>query len=636
MQDVQLDPPASLACPQCGDPLKGIALAPLTEVTCPSCQASVPVPGRFGPFVVRSRIQQGLTTSLFDALDPTLDRSVSLKVLHRLFSSHPDMAAGFKREALAAAALNSPNVLRVYEFSVVHNQPFMVMEEVRGEFLHEVMQRERLGERAIFHILEGVVQGLMDTHACGIVLGDIMPRHVLIDPDGIPKLCDFGLARFQHQQQGQEDNWSSPNYMPPERILGLKEDARSDFYALGTTLFYMLCDQLPFFDLDDERVKERKISEPPPDPRQFRPDLTPEFAELTLMLLHRDPDRRPQNFDELFHLLEQVRPAVFARKVRAPVLPPPPPSPVALAAQKHHIATWVLLGISFLALLGIVHRVLHQAPAPLLPPPPTATPTPEPVPTPLPLATPTPEPAPQPTPVPPRPTPTPVPLVVVPQDFVFEFLLDRLPQESRFREFNQREMRIFQPETRHQPAILPDRFGNRPGLKFDNSILFSNLPFRPEDPFTYVVVARFPPPNTQIALQVMLGVEDTLGTGGGFRIQHHSALPGSLIFESPRRNARLTLTRAERERPFVLVFRRTPQNDRAFAGTQSLNLSGTPSPLPPAVAPALQTLQIGDLLDRNLPFFGEIGLIRIYDRALSDREIQVLLADFEQRFGALP
>lgn len=346
MQDIYFDPVDVFACPHCGQQVKSAGMDPFTPMTCPHCEREALVPGGFGGYLVTERVDDGLVSSLFLAHDPTLDRRVSLKILHHLFSKNAEIAEAFKREALAVAALNSPNVLKVYEYGMHNKQPFMVMEEIQGSFLNEVMRRERLSERRVLSIMQGVVRGLADTFERGIMLGDIMPRSILIAPDGTPKLCDFGSARFHNDQDNPALAGSSPYYMPPERIKREPEDHRGDFYSLGTTLYYLLCDELPFFDLEDEVVLRDKVEKSPPDPRRVRRNLTPEFAELTRMLLNPDPNQRPPTHETLFDLLEQVRAAVSARGTDTAEVPAPPKSKPILPRKRF---PW---GILVILLLG--------------------------------------------------------------------------------------------------------------------------------------------------------------------------------------------------------------------------------------------------------------------------------------------
>ena len=655
MQDVIFDTIEDFSCPNCGEALKGMVLEPFRTFTCPFCNTEIEIPAQFGPYILIKRLGDGIMTSLFEAKDTTLDRMVSIKVLNYVLSKNQELVEAFKREALAAASLNSANVLKVYEFGIQNKQPYMVMEHIKGEFLHEVMRREHLSESRVLNIVEGIVQGLADTHECGILHGDIMPRNLLIAPDGTPKLSDFGLARFQGQDAGDIEDWSSPYYMPPERIRGEPEDHRSDFYSLGTTLYYLLCDDLPFFDLEDEVVMRRKIDEPAPDPRQIRPNITPEFAELTLMLLHRDPNDRPADYNTLFDLLAQVRQAV--QNNDEPLAPSAPrahevKSQAVLPRKKAPWMVYLLLALGAFGLWGVwrLHAYRQnqlQVDPDLIGVFPTATPrprsTPIPTPTPLPLATATPALAPPPPPPSPTPLPQPAPPAAPTQaelewDRVFHLDLAGMAPDGpqTFRIFRDGDFYLRQDEVEFRPRVQPAALNGMPALAFDASLLISNVHLTDEEEFTLILVAFPRAQPTAEDIQLIAGVEHGPHQGGGLLILHNPAMPGSLAFQTQRGSGRLSLTRAERNFPTVIAVRRDETRDTAYAGTHRLELTGSPPQVAPDRSPPLQTLQVGGLMDRGVHFQGWIAELIIYRRALSDGEIDWILHALEQKYGVNP
>lgn len=631
-----------MACPHCGESVPIAVHSAFTLVTCPHCRHKIPVPGLFGNYVLKKHLGDSVTSGLYLATDPLLGRDVTLKILTYVLSKNQELVEAFKREALAAAALNSANVLRVYEFGIHNQQPYMVMEHMQGEFLHDIAQRESFSELRVLEIAEGIIQGLADTHQCGIVHGDIMPRNILIDQSGTPKLCDFGLARFQHEKSDLLNSWSSPYYMPPERILGHSEDHRSDFYSLGTTLFVLLTGQLPFFDIDDEVVLDRKLHQPPPDPRTFRPGLTPEFAELILLLLHRDIQKRPADYPQLFDLLDQVRFSVEQaekRKSRAPAPAPRPQTPGGASSHSSFIVPGILLIIALVLILILTRQ--QQSP----PPPPLPTPTPAPSPTPVPEPTPTPPPAPTPirTPVP-TPDPTPLPPPPAPVlpfwDRTGHFLLpDSLPDGplDRWTDGD----RFFTPAYAERPARIDRALTPpHPALRFDRSPYFSNLQPAQEADFTLILVARFLPSPDAPPQQILAGIDPHSPGSHWFLIQHSPRFPGSLVFESPGGIGRLTLSLSERDRPFVLAYRRLSSGnapaETAWAGPHRIDLAGSPTLYPPLSVPPLQSLQIGGLLDRERSFHGAIAELHFYRSALTDDQLSELFRQLEDKYQVIP
>ena len=644
MENILLDPHDEMDCPHCGETISIATVSPFTLTTCPHCRHRVHVPGRFGNYTLKRHMGDSVTSALYLANDPLLGRDVTLKILTYVLSKNQELVEAFKREALAAAALNSANVLRVYEYGIHNRQPYMVMEHMQGEFLHVIAQRGCLSEPRVLEIAEGIIQGLADTHQCGIVHGDITPRNILIDQQGTPKLCDFGLAHFQHERSDLIDTWSSPYYMPPERILGHSEDHRSDFYSLGTTLFYLLTDQLPFFDLDDEVVLTRKKTEPPPDPRTFRPDLTPEFAELILMMLHRDIQKRPADYPELFDLLDQVRSAVELAEKKRSSLPQDDTGREAAKqtgsgpGQGRFIVPGSLLVLALFLILVLTRQQNSPVPPAGPVPPPAAAETP---PAPAPDPTPTPPPPPTPTPTP-RPTPTPVPEPEPPSVTLplwdrthFFHVPDDTPPGSLTRWEDGEQ--FFNPvHAERRATVVPGALNNRPALRFERSPYFSMINAGREPEFTLILVAKFLPADPESPAQILAGIDPLSPGDQWFLIRHLSQLPGSLVFESPRGTARMTLTRQERDLPFVVAFRRDDRGDQVRAGPHRLRLSGQPAEPPPLPTPAIQSLQIGGLMDRNLSFTGYIAELHLYRQALSDAQLDLLFEQLEKDYGIIP
>ncbi|MGA0369656.1 MAG: hypothetical protein ACO3N7_09425, partial [Kiritimatiellia bacterium] len=140
MQDVTLDLLESLNCPHCGAAFPNPLPEAFLRIQCETCGEKSTVPGKFGKFLLYQTQGESITSTVFDAFDPKLGRNVTLKILNYVLSKNPELVEAFKHEALAAAALNSTYVLKVYEFGIHNRQPFMVMEHIEGKFLNQVLQ----------------------------------------------------------------------------------------------------------------------------------------------------------------------------------------------------------------------------------------------------------------------------------------------------------------------------------------------------------------------------------------------------------------------------------------------------------------------------------------------------------------
>ncbi len=644
MHDVTLDYLESLNCPHCGvafsDPLPD-AFSP---VTCEQCGEKSRIPGKFGQFMLYERQGESVTSVVFDAFDPKLGRNVTLKILNYVLSKNPELVEAFKHEALAAAALNSTFVLRVYEFGIHNRQPFMVMEHIEGEFLHEVMKNTKMTEFRILEIIDGIVQGLQDMHDCGIMHGDVMPRNILIHTDGSPRISDFGLARFSGQKSSEDprnqwESWSSPYYMPPERILGRDEDHRGDFYSLGTTLFNMLTGELPFFDLDETIVLKQKTNQDPPDPRHLNASISDGMAELTGMLLQRNPDHRPDNYADLRELLSEIKASMPRPDRPIPEAEELPDYQQAPHRKKKEPFIWfifvVLLGILGAMVVSLPNRNKEVAtPEPEPTPVPTAvplTPTPLPVPTlpPLPTSTPQPDPTPTPVPIPSHP-------LMVPG---LQLLLNpsSIKEESGHKvaewvNLTNNKVLFSQSELNKRPVleILPDR---PPVLRFSHACMASSLQIWNRDAFTLLMMIQVQNLENANGPMVILGGDLRAETSGKFIIQTEPTLPYSFRFITEKGSALLILPLEERGKPLLIGFRRGADGDSAYLGNLSTELSTEETKFPPSDPERFAGLQLGGIEGENNDFKGWIGEMQFYDRSLKDAEISALSKRLHSIFG---
>lgn len=637
MQDVTLDPLPEFNCPLCGMSLDASDEDSFYRYQCPQCGFTGTVPGKFGQFHLLEKQGESITSVLFDAFDPKLGRHVSLKILNVILSKNSALVESFKKEALAAASLNSLYVLKVYEFGVHNRQPYMVMERIEGRFLNEILEDGPLPQREAIDLVAGIVQGLHDMHHQGIVHGDVMPRNILVHTDGTPRISDFGLARFDGEQGQHLQSWSSPYYMPPERIRNQPEDFRGDFYSLGTTLFYMLTGQLPFFDLEEEVVLERKLAEPAPDPRGMGADIHEAVAQLVGLLLHRSPEDRPASFDELKEAIEDVSEFLPRRErrtspQRTPELPQKPRK-----KNRREPMIWFV----FLTLAGILATMLlavftggEPEPAPEPTPEPTpvsAMPTPAPSPTPAPTPTPTPTPLPTPTP-----KPTPVPITL---NRLAEGQLLLLPPDSPsgpLAEWRHGGDVVFQQaQLKRRPVLLAGE-GTAPLLAFESHHMVSALTPHWQEEFTLVLVLQETTDDIHDTSQMVLGVHPHESGWTPFGIFAEAALPGGFTFRTDRGTARLNLPLTRRDTPFVLAFRRTVHDQEAFLAGRITTLPDMPVPDPGMPPEHIESLQLGGTPDPKLDFDGKIGALFLADRALSDDELAVVIREFRNMYQIQP
>jgi hypothetical protein len=232
-----------------------------------------------------------------------LDRVVAVKVISPERVEDPTVRARFLHEARAAAAVEHPNVLPVYGAGVDDGRAYLVMRHVPGQDLRTLVRTEGPLELArAAEICLTVGEALDAIHAAGYVHRDVKPANVLIDPGGHVYLSDFGLAKHALTTGGMTatDRWvGTLDFAAPEQIRGEEVDARTDVYALGAVLFFMLCGRVPFERDSDPARLFAHLSEEPPRPSTLRPGLPAGMDAVIARALAKDPDERYASAGEL-------------------------------------------------------------------------------------------------------------------------------------------------------------------------------------------------------------------------------------------------------------------------------------------------------------------------------------------------
>src|ERR1700730_5426796 len=207
------------------------------------------VPGaRLGPYEIQSALGAGAMGEVYRARDTRLQRDVAVKVLPAAFSSDPERLARFEQEARAAAALNHPNILAVYDIGTDAGSPYIVSELLEGESLRDRLAHGVLPVRKAIEYSVQIAHGLAAAHDKGIVHRDLKPENIFIVNDGRVKILDFGLAKLTAPRSGEagagNDDPTLPartepgfvlgtvGYMSPEQVRGQPADNRSDIFAL--------------------------------------------------------------------------------------------------------------------------------------------------------------------------------------------------------------------------------------------------------------------------------------------------------------------------------------------------------------------------------------------------------------------
>lgn len=254
----------------------------------------------FGRYIVSQRLGRGGMAEVYQARDPVLDRQVAIKVILPHLAAEQGFAQRFLREAKLIASLRHPHLVQLYDFDVVDEQPFMVMEYLAGDTLKARLsalyaRRVTMPIDASAHLLEALASALDYAHARGAVHRDIKPANILFTAQDEPVLTDFGIAKLLDQSVQISMTGSilgTPAYMSPEQAAGNPVDARSDLYALGVVLYELTTGRVPFRGDSPTAVLMQHLQAPPPAPRSFNPNLPPAVERVILRALAKEPAER--------------------------------------------------------------------------------------------------------------------------------------------------------------------------------------------------------------------------------------------------------------------------------------------------------------------------------------------------------
>jgi serine/threonine-protein kinase len=269
-----------------------------------------------GRYEVRELIGRGGMAQVRRGFDTRLNRDVAIKVLRTELARDSVFQERFRREAHAAASLNHPNIVAVYDTgadpvgdeggagSRSASLPYIVMEYVRGRTVKQALAEDGAPRPAeAVRIVAGVLAALECAHAAGVIHRDIKPGNIMVGADGSVKVMDFGIARVLDTT---DDALTQTNavvgtaqYLSPEQARGEQVDARSDLYATGVVLFELLTGRPPFTGESALDVAYQHVSAQPPVPSSIDPGISPALDQVVLRALTKDRESRYQTAQEM-------------------------------------------------------------------------------------------------------------------------------------------------------------------------------------------------------------------------------------------------------------------------------------------------------------------------------------------------
>ena len=333
-------------------------------------------------YEIEREIARGGMAEVYLARDQALNRPVALKALFPEFAREPSFVERFRREAQAAANLNHPNIVAIYDWGQESGTYFIVMEYVEGRSLREPIHSEgplEPGQAA--DIAAEIASALAFAHRSGVVHRDVKPGNVLLTEQGTVKVTDFGIARAG-TSDGLTQTGSvmgTATYFSPEQAQGLAVDGRSDVYSVGVVLYEMVCGVPPFVAESPVSVAYKHVREEPIAPSLRAPGIPPALEQIILGALAKDPEHRYQSADDLradILRFRRGRPLVdapitaiisevpttamttaaagayAAPTVASPRIPVEPPTPYGRQpARQRHPATFTIITLLVLAAL---------------------------------------------------------------------------------------------------------------------------------------------------------------------------------------------------------------------------------------------------------------------------------------------
>jgi serine/threonine protein kinase len=292
-----------------------------------------------GHYKIIRPLGKGGMGEVYLAGDTKLDRKVALKLLPAEFTNHKDRLRRFIREAKAASSLNHPNIITIHEIGEAAGAHFIATEFIEGQTLKQLMRRSRMALPEILDVSMQAANALQAAHAAGIVHRDIKPDNIMLRPDGIVKVLDFGLAKLTEKSEqanpaGSEIDtmiraqtrpgtvMGTIDYMSPEQARGQVLDQRTDVFSFGVVLYEMAAGHIPFSGATSADALVAILDKEPAALAEYAPDIPTEFERIVTKALRKDREERYQNFKDLLIDLKSLKEELaFAQKLersRAP------------------------------------------------------------------------------------------------------------------------------------------------------------------------------------------------------------------------------------------------------------------------------------------------------------------------------
>ncbi len=320
---------------------------------------------RIGDYQILDELGSGGMGRVWRVRNVITDRIEAMKVLLPDLAGRQELAARFQREIKLMASLNHPNIAALRTAFTADNQLYMVMEYVEGTNLADKLEKGPIAVGDAVNYISQVLSAVSYAHQQHVIHRDIKPANMMLTPQGVIKLMDFGIARGGEERSltMTGTTMGSLSYMSPEQVKGEATDARSDLYSVGVSLYEFVTGQRPFTATSDYSIMAAHVKEAPKPPVELHPGLPAALNEIILMAIAKDPAQRFQTADAFRNALSSV--------------PVAAPTPAMLEATTVDSMTALPKVPTAPAATPAAPVVALRSPTP---PPPSSTPTPMPPP----------------------------------------------------------------------------------------------------------------------------------------------------------------------------------------------------------------------------------------------------------------
>lgn len=268
-------------------------------------------------YEIISQIGKGGMGTVYLAKDKSLGRKIAIKFLDKKLSQDQERLQRFFLEARTASALNQPNIITIYEIGKSDDHHFIATEFIEGKTLREIIESEPPKIKSVVEIAIQIASALKAAHDAGIIHRDIKPDNIMVRPDGLVKVLDFGVAKLSEMEI--EDGISirietqkgmiigTVDYMSPEQAGGEKVDTLTDIFSFGVVLYYMLAGKLPFEGESPSSIIASILTKEPKSLGEFNEKIPSELIKIVKKSLEKEKEKRFQSANEMLEELKQFK-----------------------------------------------------------------------------------------------------------------------------------------------------------------------------------------------------------------------------------------------------------------------------------------------------------------------------------------